>query len=237
MHRAMISHEYKCSFIHIRKKAGNSIIRSFPETSDRGYGNDGTFDRKWHSSSYPGYLVFAVARNPWDRFISGWKWLCRQSYDRSGNLGPEYYRRTSLNKLLQELPEILPEKSHDRRHLLWSHLDMLVDKDGRFVADTVLRFETLASDYKVLCKQIGKPYSPLPHRKKGSNRSYWEYYDDETREMVGEMFREDIRYFGYKFGEPDSAVPGHEQRWRSAAASTTHRLFRELARPFATWRR
>jgi len=204
----MVSHTYKCVFVHIRKNAGGSIIQSFPaadrEASDVGYGTDGTYDRYWDTGRYPGYLTFAVARNPWSRFISGWQWLCRRPFEAKGNLGPEFYRCTSLKEILRDLPERLPETSHDRRHLFWRQVDMLTDAAGRFVADEVLRFETLDRDYARLCKRIGKPYSPLPHRNEGSTKGcYWDYYDAETRDLVHRMFRSDIEFFGYKFGDPD----------------------------------
>jgi hypothetical protein len=205
----MISHEYKCIFIHVRKNAGGSVIRSFPasdaEASDRGYGTNGTRDPLWSSHLHPGYLVFAVARNPWSRFISGWKWLCERTYEAKGNLGPDYYRRTSLKDILRTLPGQLPENSHDRRHLFWSHLEMLTDQDGTFVADVILRFETLETDYMRLCERISKPYTPLRRTNKSRHDRYWTYYDAETRDMVRDLFCKDIDYFGYKFGEPDGS--------------------------------
>jgi hypothetical protein len=185
----MISHDYKCIFIHIRKNAGSSIISSFAATTmqvaDRGYGMNGALDPSWDSSVYSEYLIFAVSRNPWSRFISGWKWLCARPYPVPAALGPEYYRRNSLKNILKELPGRLPTISHDRRHLFWTHLDMLTDKDGQFLPKLILRFENLEADYE----------------NKATNRPYWDYYDPETREMVGEIFRRDIEYFGYKFGE------------------------------------
>jgi chondroitin 4-sulfotransferase 11 len=203
---AVVSHRYRCVFIHIRKNAGSSIVNSFPADADDeagcGYGTDGTFDPGWSSARYPGYLVFAVVRNPWSRFISGWKWLCRRDYEGKGNLGAQYYRQTGLAQLLRELPGTLPKRSHDRRHLLWSQLDMLTDLDGRFVADFVIRYENLEADYKLLCDRIGKADSSLPHRNRGTNRPYWHYFDDESRSRLAELFSNDIERFGYKFGDP-----------------------------------
>jgi chondroitin 4-sulfotransferase 11 len=205
----MLSHTHKCIFVHIRKNAGGSIIRDFSnedsDIPDRGYGTNGTRDPRWSKDSYPGYIVFAVARNPWSRFISGWKWLCERPYPAKGNLGPEYYRRTSLKEILETLPKELHEDSHDYRHLFWSHLDMLSEKDGRIVADVILRFENLDADYERLCRRISKPYTKLRRTNRSTHAPYWTYYDDETREMVGDLFKNDIEYFGYKFESTEVA--------------------------------
>jgi len=202
----VISHAHRCIFVHIRKNAGGSIVANFldegEDAADRGYGTDGVLDPAWENDKYPGYLVFAVVRNPWSRFISGWRWLCRRAFDAKGNLGPDYYRTRSLRTILTELPDLLPAKSHDRRHLLWSHLDMLRDAQGQIIADRILRFESLSADFQSLCGEIGKNDSQLRHRNRTGGRPYWEYYDSETREMVGRMFREDIEHFGFKFGDP-----------------------------------
>ena len=72
----MISHRFKRIFIHQRKCAGTSIIRSFgidPSSSDWHFMNDGVLAPE--AVARPDqYLVFSIVRNPWDRFVSGWKY-------------------------------------------------------------------------------------------------------------------------------------------------------------------
>jgi hypothetical protein len=73
----MICHDYKCIFIHQRKCAGVSIIHAFGfEPSDPEWYsmNDGVLSPEYESAP-SGYFQFSVVRNPWDRFISGWKYL------------------------------------------------------------------------------------------------------------------------------------------------------------------
>src|SRR5439155_3241285 len=74
---AVICHAYNCIFVHQRKCAGISIIRAFgldPSIPDWHFMNDGALSAEY-TLAPPGYFRFSVVRNPWDRFVSGWKYL------------------------------------------------------------------------------------------------------------------------------------------------------------------
>ncbi len=78
----MISHKHKCIFVHIRKSAGTSVKTLF-EDRDDAY-NDGILDQAWNKwdQDINSYFKFAVVRNPWDRFVSGWQY-CNTTKNRS----------------------------------------------------------------------------------------------------------------------------------------------------------
>ena len=65
------------------------------------------------------------------------------------------------------------------------------------------RFERLNEDFRYVTNWIGLGELELPHDTWGSGGSadYREWYNDETTEMVGELYKSDVEYFGYKFGE------------------------------------
>ena len=53
-----------------------------------------------------------------------------------------------------------------------------------------------------MCARVGVPSAQLPRLKSGirkGKRHYSEYYDDETRDIVAEIHRNDIRLFNYRF--------------------------------------
>ena len=129
-----------------------------------------------------GYLVVSAVRNPWDRFVSGWKYL-----------------KSTCDLSLRELLSNLPENGHDFRHLVRPQSAILVDSGGTPVWNHLLRFETLQDDYDRLSDLIGKPRVTLPRSKKGERDDYRRYYDADTAERVGALFREDIDRFGYTF--------------------------------------
>jgi hypothetical protein len=194
----MISHRYRCIFIHQRKTAGCSIITSFCITDaepDWHLFNNGTLSDEWghRQKSAADYIVFTVVRNPWDRFVSGWQYLTAT-------------RNRPLLDVLRDLPA--EKTGHDYRHLTRPQLDILIDTDGRFVPDFVLRFENLAADYAKLCALIGKTDCSLPHLNETAHRPYAEYFDEPARELFYQQFRKDIEFLGYDFSGTAGSSPG-----------------------------
>jgi hypothetical protein len=71
--------------------------------------------------------------------------------------------------------------------------------------DFVCRFESIEEDFAVVSDRIGLPSSELPrvlvkNRNPTSRRKYYEDFDDTTRDLITEIYREDIETFGYEFG-------------------------------------
>ena len=85
-------------------------------------------------------------------------------------------------------------------------LMMLTDLDGNVIVDLVGRLECVQEDFSTMCNRIGLPDLKVPHKNKTKHEHYSVYYDDETREMVADLYRRDIEYFGYAFeGASDGA--------------------------------
>lgn len=180
----MISHKYKCIFIHQRKCAGMSIVSTFGfDSSDREshFMNDGLLSPEYESAP-AGYFRFSVVRNPWDRFVSGWKYL-PATRDRS----------------LRDVLTNLPREGRDYRHLTRPQHTILYDENGRLIVDYLMRFESLQHDFDEVCKIIGKPTRRLPQVNSTNRSPYIEYFDDETREMFQRHFGRDIELFGYEY--------------------------------------
>tara|TARA_Y100000310_G_C20458964_1_gene704400 strand:- start:310 stop:597 length:288 start_codon:yes stop_codon:yes gene_type:complete len=67
--------------------------------------------------------------------------------------------------------------------------------------DFLLRFENLQEDFDELCEKIGVSPKKLPHANKTQYRHkhYREYYTRETRNIIRDKYKEDIKKFGYTF--------------------------------------
>ncbi|HYX28054.1 MAG TPA: sulfotransferase family 2 domain-containing protein [Pyrinomonadaceae bacterium] len=179
----MISHEHKCIFVHQRKCAGCSIINAFGfdvDDPEWHFMNDGVLSPEYQDA--PNYFKFAVVRNPWDRFVSGWKYL-------------ESTRAQSLRQVLTKLPE----SGKDYRHLTRPQSATLFDGSGRLIVDYLIRFESLQQGFDEVCEVIGKPRRRLPHLNQTARDHYRNYFDDECRELFLRHFARDVEIFGYQY--------------------------------------
>ena len=59
----------------------------------------------------------------------------------------------------------------------------------------------LEEDWNMMFENIGHEAPKLPNKNVSKHKHYSEYYDDESREFIEQLFKKDIETFGYKFGE------------------------------------
>lgn len=223
----MICREYKCIFIHIPKTAGQSIENFFFNLvgSSRGQGGrkpgavklahptaeEYVRTGRMTEEEFSSYYKFSFVRNPWTRLVSEYKYR-------------NYIKKYSFRDFVLHN---LPERGHDDayRHVMPQH-EYLYGPSGKLLVDYVGRFENLQPDFDFVCSKLGINESRLPHvnsantptyasahplrarikeilfrDKEPHHINYVDYYDDETRTVVAEMYKKDIELFSYKFGE------------------------------------
>ena len=85
-------------------------------------------------------------------------------------------------------------------HLRSQHT-FVTDEEGKIGIDFIGRFERLAEDFRFVQERIGLPRNELPWLQKARAAArYTDFYSNETRQIAGDRFRQDIEIFGYEFG-------------------------------------
>ena len=71
------------------------------------------------------------------------------------------------------------------------------EDDLQLAVNRILRFESLEKDFGSLMLELQMD-TRLPHVKVSNRKSYREYYDDTTAEIVADAFAPDLEQFGYE---------------------------------------
>jgi hypothetical protein len=172
------------------------------------------------AAQFQSYFKFSFVRNPWDRIVSEYKY---RGYPARIDFKTYLFRHLPAPGWTDAYYHIIPQ------------YDFLYDEAGTLLVDFVGRYESLQADFDKVCVRVGIPPTPLPRvnqslevawpdtfrklrnllrraiwsrLRKHTFGHYTEYYDDESREFVGRMFRKDVEAFNYAFGDQvRSAAP------------------------------
>jgi hypothetical protein len=216
-----ISHPLRAIFVHIPKTAGTSVeaaLGMHGEKTDIGirpYFNQRPDPEHLYGGNlqhmtaarlrivlrddalFARYFKFAVVRNPWERLVSTCAWS-DQKWVRGSEL-----TRAEFDRLVRDLyGAFRAAKASSRPLVLPVHLEpqvsYVLDDRRQPMLDFTARYENLTADWETIRTRL-QVDAALPVRMRSQHRPYQEYYDDETRAMVAEIYAEDARAFGYAF--------------------------------------
>ena len=198
--------------MHVPKVAGTSIenaLKNVSDTTDISMVEQLKRERMVAEklSENLDYYFFMFVRNPWDRLVSVYRHSMRKRRS---------FPKLSFGEYLIALRDFYVDKiddgrlsRFDKRHARrqtafvpnyerrYFKTKLNGDVENIFIG----RFEQLNKDFRQVTDWIGLGELELPHDTWGSGGSvdYREWYDDETIEKVGELYKSDVEYFGYEF--------------------------------------
>jgi hypothetical protein len=126
-------------------------------------------------------------RNPWDRIVSWYKGISKD------NLLKEKYG-LNMNDSFEYFVKNWAGKKHLKQQMYW-----IRDFNGVVDLDYIIRFENLEEGFNEVKKCIGVDNIKLPHELKTKKDDYRKFYDDYTRDLVREIYKEEIVLFNYRF--------------------------------------
>lgn len=190
--------ELQAIFIHVPKNAGVSISKGLFGIR---VGHRRFRDLRFHHPELvEKHFVFAFARNPWDRFLSTYKFLIQGGFnDRDARWAK---KNLSAWGSFKDFVLALRHSDNSKRILSQKHFRpqtyWVLDRRGRLQLDYVGRYENLGEDFEYICERLGVNRS-LPHLNRSKHKPYYCYYNEQTRQIVGDLYRQDIELLNYRF--------------------------------------
>ena len=193
----IISDKYKYIFIRPQKVGGTSVLRALPKPHRRFEKDNKQWIQKQTGRSMDPYHIpaehvaqlipedklneyfkFSIVRNPYDRIVSLYHYLTRMNK----------HKYNTFDKFI-----------HNIYKVQWYGIQM---SQSKFIGnvDYTIRFEELQTGFNKVCDRLNLPHRQLQHYKKTQDRTHYKnYYCDVTKQIVTEMFQEDLNKFDYKF--------------------------------------
>ena len=196
----MISHKYKCIFVHIPRCGGTSMEVA---TAGKDWWRVerstkhliASTAKKIYEPYWNDYFKFSFVRNPWDRMVSMGRFSKFYGVDLdTGNI--------NMSNYFKKFPQIEVDPRSKSKNDKFNPIKNCVYLNILNVElDFIGRFENINEDFEFVCESIGAPSLSLVnhHKLKSNHKHYTEYYDEETKQIVEEKYAKDIEYFGYKF--------------------------------------
>ncbi|PCI28602.1 MAG: sulfotransferase [SAR324 cluster bacterium] len=138
------------------------------------------------------FYKFAFVRNPWDWQISMYYFILKEKTHIRHQLVQ------SMKGFDEYLEWVIETKKPFPRGTTKLQKEVITDSEGNMLVDFVGKFETLGADFQQVCRTLGIE-AALPHLNNTKHRDYRSYYNDKTKKMVAEHFKEDIETFEYHF--------------------------------------
>ena len=206
----MISHEHQCIFVHVPRCGGTSIEKAIwgqHQTEEHlRHGFISRYENKYQTGGlqhllawqiraetgepvFNDYFKFTVVRNPWDKLVSQYHFMAKREDLRQFigmNADDDF---TAYLELIQK-----------KLHVQWEHQHKFIfDENGKSMVDFVGRYEQYDRVAAWLLNRFGIRRGKLTHRNKSQRRPHHEYYNDDSRERVAQMYAKDIELFQYTF--------------------------------------
>jgi len=186
-------------FVHIPKNAGNSIrplarklgvkvlthnIRRKNKRLLADYRNK----RKIHA--------FCISRNPYDRLVSAYHYLNNKTVHREDLADKEKYVTPFVDFddfIKNGLAQAAKEQLHFLPQVFWVR-----NAEGKPEVESVLRVEHLQGDFDRFCEKMKLRKFTLQVTNASKRKSWQDYYSEETKAIVQQVYRDDFEFFNYE---------------------------------------
>lgn len=166
-------------FVHIPKTGGVSINQALFYSMGGGHRSLSDYRNELTQKEYARFFKFSIVRNPVDRLLSAANYLYAGGQSQSDRqwLARQDTLPLDINELVLDF---LSEWADDQQHFR-SQVSFLLPDMPNLGLDYIGRFESIETDFRYICDQIGVRVS-LPRSNKSNPMKY--HKSDLTKESL-----------------------------------------------------
>jgi len=153
---------------------------------------------------YKDYFKFTFVRNPYKKILScyldkikGKDGFLNGMWIDFWKFKGKFYPNMSFKEFVRSVHSIPDYKSDTH---FKSQYCFVFDKKGSMIPDFIGKLESFGKDYKKICERIEGGFNEQLihfHRSASPNLNFDDYYDEETKKLVQERYKEDFKLFSY----------------------------------------
>jgi hypothetical protein len=184
-------------FVHIPKCAGISINKSLFGNLAGGHTTLEQYVNIFEPKLFQSYFKFTFVRNPWDRVVSAYCFLNKGGFNQWDK---DFYEKelAPYQNFSDFVKNWLTHENIFKHHHFKPQYTYIVDKYHKVSVDYIGYFETIEQDYQYIANKMG--VNTLLEKKNIVLRDdYKSFYNQETKDIVADIYQEDIKLFNYSF--------------------------------------
>lgn len=202
--------QHRCIFVHIPKCAGISVVKSLFGDFDCGHTSLKRYQIMFSPEDFNRYFKFTIVRNPFDRLVSAFLFMKKGGINEKDKLWAE--RKFARYDDFDAFVKGWVNRWNVARALHFRpQSSFICISPGRHRLDFIGYFENLESDFGLIANKLHINSSLITtNRNESREKDYRQYYTDETRAIVAEVYADDLNLLGYSFDNSDLSA-----RWSS----------------------
>lgn len=193
MSKAIFIRNPKCATISIR-----SVIKQpkFNVRFDEIEKHQTALKWKQTISDYDQHFIFSVCRNPYDRLLSGWLFICRRKLDKHQAILEKY--GSNFERFVLNLEKDFSMAISEVDMVTWPQHLWLTDNKGNIIINEIGRFENLSSWWIELSKRQSWPIIALPKANATNHGPWKDYYTSDMIKVVNQCYVDDFKLLNYE---------------------------------------
>ena len=157
--------------------------------------------KKYNPHAWNNYFKFTFVRNPYTHAVSDWMFDEKNWSIISENtyINEKKFTKKNFIVYLKKIKKQIKNKKNYYHEML--PFNKIYTINGKIAVDFVGKFENLKRDINKIHKKLRLPKKRFyfPHTKKNKKTDYLEYYNQESKKLVEEIWSKEFEFFKYKF--------------------------------------